>query len=75
MKLLKKYSQYRRDCRMDIECEGCGHTETNISAYDDRNFWDNVLPNRKCPQCEESTVSLGVEPQGIPTKYREGKQV
>lgn len=69
MKILKKYNQHRRDCWCDLECEKCGYQETDKSAYDDRNFWDNVVPNWKCRECGESTKSLGLDVEVMPTKY------
>ena len=75
MKVLKKYNQIRRDCWADLECEGCGHKHTYKSAYDDRYFWDNVIPATKCEECGESTNSLGLEKGTMPTKYPEGMQV
>jgi hypothetical protein len=75
MKVLKKYNQHRRDCWVDLECEGCGDKETYKSAYDDRNFWDNVVPEFKCKKCGESTNTLGAEKQAMSTKYPEGYQV
>ena len=70
MKVLRKYNQIRRDCHCDLECEGCGEKMTYTRAYDDRNFWDNVVPNAKCPKCGKSTRSLGLEPEVMPTKYQ-----
>ena len=75
MELLEITRQTRRDCRMNIKCEGCKNEEQNVSAYDDRNFWDNVLPNMKCPECEKSRNDLGSDKQSIATKYPEGHQV
>ena len=69
MKVLKIYNQYRRDCRIDLKCENCGHEEINQTGYDDRNFWDNVIPDRKCPVCGKSTNDLGLKPDSIKTKY------
>ena len=69
MKVLKKYNQSRRDLHIELECENCGHRETNTSAYDDRNYWDNVVPNFKCEKCWKSTNDLGIEKKFIPTKY------
>ena len=69
MKVLKKYNQFRRDCWCDLECESCGTKETYKDAYDDLNFWDNVIPNRKCDKCGKSTKDLGLEPEKILTKY------
>ncbi|MDD5068063.1 MAG: hypothetical protein PHN89_00480 [Candidatus Pacebacteria bacterium] len=74
MKLIKKYNQIRRDCYADLECENCGHKETDKYAYDDDNFWENVIPNRKCSQCGKSTNDLGIEPEKVITRYPEGEQ-
>ena len=75
MKVIKKYNQFRRDCYADLECEGCGNKVTVKSAYDDRNYWDNVVPNMKCEKCGESTVSLGLNPVFVHTKYSPGTVV
>lgn len=75
MKVTKRYNQFRRDLSIDMECEGCKATATYDSAYDDRNFWDNVVPNFKCEKCEKSTKDLGLETEIIPTKYPEGFQI
>ena len=45
MKVTKRYNQHRRDCTIDMECEGCKTEDTYRSAYNDRNFWDNVVPH------------------------------
>lgn len=65
MKVTKKYNQHRRDLIIDMECEGCGENETYDTAYDDDNFWVNVVPNFKCSKCGKSTIELGenIEPQ------------
>lgn len=75
MKVTRRYDQHRRDLSIDMECEGCGATETYDSAYDDRNFWDNVVPSFHCKQCGKSTKDLGLEPEAIETKYPEGMQL
>ena len=69
MKVIKKYNQHRRDCDIDVVCEGCEHKQTIPGAYDDRNYWDNVVPNFKCPKCEKSSNDLGVENKHIVTRY------
>lgn len=69
MKLVNKYNQFRRDCYADLECESCGYKETDEDAYDDDNFWQNVIPNRKCKECNKSTIELGVDVQPVATKY------
>ena len=76
MKVLKIYNQVRRDCNCDLECENCGNKETDDGAYDDRNYWDNVIPNEKCSKCGESTNDLDIKiKQSIQTKHPEGQQV
>jgi len=74
MKVTRKYNQMRRDCHCDLECESCGHKETITSAYDDRNYWDNVIPNRKCGKCDKSTNDLGLETERVTTRYPDGEQ-
>jgi len=75
MKVLRIFDQYRRDCHIEIECENCGY-RMKRSAYDDRNFWDNVIPNMKCPKCEKSTNDINPRiRQYIKTLYPEGYQI
>jgi hypothetical protein len=75
MRVTRRYNQLRRDLDIDMECEGCGATDSYSSAYDDRNFWDNVVPEFKCPNCGKSTKDLNLEPEIMPTKYPEGLQL
>jgi len=75
MKVLRIYNQIRRDCDCDLECENCGNKKTYKDAYDDRNFWDNVVPSFKCEKCEKSSNDLGTEKEHISTRYPEGMQV
>lgn len=76
MKVLRVYDQYRRDCTCDLECEECGYKKTYRGAYDDRNFWDNVIPNYKCEQCGKSTKEISPQiTQHIATKYPEGMRI
>ena len=69
MKLIKKISQHRRDCEVELECEWCQKKVVDNGAYDDRNYWDNVIPARKCKFCGKSTNDMGLEIQHIVTKY------
>jgi hypothetical protein len=69
MKVIEKYNQHRRDCTIDMECEGCGEKETYKRAYDDRNFWDDVIPNWKCKSCDKSSNDIGTKKEHIPTRY------
>lgn len=69
MKVIKRYNQFRRDLSIDMECEGCQAKDSYNSAYDDRNFWDNVVPNFKCKECGKSSKDMGLEAEIMPTKY------
>ena len=76
MKLISVDEQSRRDCWITIQCENCDEVETNVSAYDDRNYWDNVLPNRKCKKCGKSTNDINPKiRQKIHTHYAENEVV
>ena len=69
MKVTKRYDQHRRDLSIDMECESCRATATYKSAYDDTNFWVNVVPNFKCKECGKSSKDLGIEPEDVGTRY------
>lgn len=75
MKVTRRYNQYRRDLHIDMKCEGCGAKDTDKSAYDDSNYWVNVVPDFKCKECGKSSNDLGIKPESIGTKYPEGFQV
>lgn len=75
MKVLKVYNQYRRDCHCDLICESCGEEETITNAYDDRNYWENVIPNKKCIRCDKSSIDLDSQIERISTKYPENQIV
>ena len=69
MKIKEVLSQHRRDFHAIYECESCGATETGY-GYDDRNFHDNVIPNKKCKQCGKSRNDLGITVEPTQTKYQ-----
>lgn len=75
MKVTKRYNQHRRDLSIDMKCENCGATDSYDSAYDDRNFWDNVVPDFKCPKCKKSSNDVGSKHEHMSTKYPEGMQL
>ena len=75
MKLIEKTDQMRRDCWITIKCESCGEIEKDVSAYDDRDFWDNVLPDMKCEKCGKSTFDMGLNKQPVATRYSDFEQV
>ena len=63
MHLTKSYGFMRRDFSGDLTCEHCGHIDEGVSCYDDSNFHQNVIPNMKCSECDESANSkCGVVP-------------
>jgi len=57
MFIIKTYNWNRRDFRADMQCEHCGFIKKDISCYDDSNYYENVIPNRKCEKCGESSNS------------------
>lgn len=69
MKVTRRYNQMRRDLNIDLECESCGAADSRRNAYDDRNYWDHVVPNFKCPKCGKSTNDLGIKPENMGTRY------
>lgn len=75
MKVIKKYNQHRRDCYIDIKCENCGNIKEEVRAYDDRNMWDNVVPNWKCKKCGKSSNDLGIKNTKIATRYADHEVV
>ena len=75
MRITKRYNQNRRDLTIDLKCENCDHEEINGYAYDDRNYWDNVVPNKKCSECNKSSNDLGEKKEYMTTKYPEGYTV
>lgn len=54
-------SQYRRDFYAIFECEHCGHT-CKDRGYDDANFHQRVVPELKCPACQQ-TASADYTPR------------
>lgn len=77
MKLIRILNQSRRDFQGGYKCEFCEkkQTDKSMSSYDDRNYHDNVIPNKKCPKCGKSTNSENGEITKTPTKYPEGFQI
>lgn len=77
MKLIEILSQHRRDFQGKYECEFCGaiHTDKSFDSYDDRNYHDNVIPNKSCTKCNKSTKSENGKVDFIQTKHPEGMQL
>lgn len=75
MKVTKRFNQHRRDLHIEVECEDCNATKTIKNAYDDTNYWVNVVPDMKCESCGKSSSDLGIRPESIGTKYPEGMEV
>lgn len=69
MRITKTYNWMRRDFCATMQCESCGHTQENTSCYDDRNYYDNIIPDIKCDKCGKSTIEIGASPQLVATKY------
>ncbi len=66
MKITKTYNWNRRDFYFDATCEHCGAVEKDNSGYDDDNYYNNVMPNRKCKSCGESSNSKGTAESTTP---------
>ena len=47
MKIIKTYNWNRRDFYFDDQCEHCGAETKNNSGYDDSNYYNNVMADKK----------------------------
>lgn len=66
MKIIKTYNWNRRDFYYDAKCEHCEEITKDNGGYDDMNYYNNVVPNLKCPKCLESSNSKSTnEPKTI----------
>lgn len=72
MKIKKITWQHRRDFSAIMECEFCHHEIELKSGYDDEHYHRNVIPNMKCPKCDQSNHESY---RPLTTKYPEGFQV
>lgn len=70
MKVTRRYNQHRRDLSIDMVCENCGAEDTYNDAYDDTNFWVNIVPGFKCTECGKSSNDLGLKPEDTHTRYK-----
>ena len=66
MKIKEIKSQYRRDFRAIYQCEHCNH-EYEGSGYDDAHFHEEVIPNKKCPECGKKAPDTY---RALTTKYK-----
>jgi len=71
MKIKEIISQSRRDFTAIYECEHCGHTYKS-SGYDDNYFHQNVIPNKKCPECGKKAPK---DYRALGTKYSDNQIV
>ena len=71
MKLIENINQNRRDFKGKYQCEFCDNIEIdeNMNSYDDDNYYENVIPNRKCNKCQKSTISENGNIDRVATKY------
>lgn len=77
MKITKITDRHRRDIRFTAQCEHCNHVEKDSPGYDDDHFHRNVMPNRKCPECGETSLSKdsGTPLTAVIPKYRQDEVV
>lgn len=68
MKIKEIVSQHRRDFQAIYICEHCGAEEKG-NGYDDKNFHQNVIPNKKCKSCGEKAPD---NYRGLSPKYPAG---
>jgi hypothetical protein len=71
MKIKEITSQSRRDFNAIYICEHCGNEENGI-GYDDSNFHQNVIPNKKCKKCGKIADK---DYRPLATKYPDYMQV
>ena len=75
MKIKEITYRNRRDFSADMICENCGFEEKIESGYDDRNYYDNVIPAMKCKKCNKSRNDLDIIVEKTPTKYADNEIV
>ena len=63
MKLIKIIHQIRNDFQGKYKCEFCGHIDIDkgLYSYYDSYYLDTVIPQTKCSNCGESTLSKSGE--------------
>lgn len=64
-------SQNRRDFTAIYECEHCGDTYEG-NGYDDSNFHQNIVPDKKCKKCGKTAKDTY---RPLATRYPDGKSV
>lgn len=55
MKLTKITSRIRNDIWGELTCEFCDNVDKMEGGYDDYNYFNNVIPSRKCSKCGKTT--------------------
>ena len=63
MKLMKIRDKMRNDFWADYECEHCGYKLDDKSGYSDDHYFDKVIPNAICPNCNKSSSGETKEEQ------------
>jgi rubrerythrin len=75
MKLIRKIGQRRRDFRADYQCEFCHAIRENIPGYDDLHYYNETIPDMKCPSCGRSTNGMHAPHQHITPLIPEGMEI
>lgn len=71
MRIKRILTQSRRDFTAIYVCEHCGHEEKGY-GYDDSNFHNNVIPEKKCEKCGKTADK---EYRPLATKYPDSQVV
>lgn len=61
MQIIQTYNWSRRDFYYDAKCEHCQYKTSDNSGYDDAHYYNEVVPDIKCPKCGESTNSKATD--------------
>ena len=51
MQIRQILNQHRNDFSAIMQCEHCSHEWKNQYGYDDRNYYENVIPHMHCQKC------------------------
>ena len=65
MRVLQVQSRIGNDVWVDLVCELCGHTESDVRAYDDNYYWAKIMPTKTCPACGKSRLDIEASDRAV----------